>query len=176
MKCAIILFALGVASVSAQAQPVAGGYGPVNPFAASNPYAVAFNPYLSGIFGGAIGGTIGGSGVGVSGGVATAPPFAGLSIPVFFQSIVLQREAERLLTQVGFPTDLTERVQDVVADTQEGFAGCQTPGSLPWLQIRCVKPLLTAAKDQLKLIDDEWQARQAAAAASSTVAPSSAAA
>ncbi|XP_030371166.1 uncharacterized protein LOC115621614 [Scaptodrosophila lebanonensis] len=167
MKCAIVLFALGVASVNAMAQPAAGSYGPVNSFAASNPYANAFNPYLSG----AIGGTIGGSG----GGVVTAPPLAGFPIAVFFQAKVLIKEAERLLSQADFPADLANRIQDVGADAQKGFAGCQATATLPWLQIRCVKPLLTAAKDQLKLIDDEWQARQAAAAASSTMAPNRAA-
>jgi len=137
-----------------------------NPFAAANPYAAAFNPFLNGIFGGA--GT--GAAAGVAAPVAPAPLFGGASISSFFQSIVLQREAERLLSQPGFPTDLAERVQDVVAGSQESISGCNN-ATLPWLQIRCVKPLLTNAKNQLKLIDDEWQARLAA---STTASPAGA--
>jgi len=51
----------------------------------------------------------------------------------------------------------------VVATSEESISGCNN-ATLPWLQIRCVKPLLTTAKNQLKAIDDEWQARLAATA------------
>lgn len=85
--------------------------------------------------------------------------------------MVIQREAERLLAQPDFPADLSERVQDVVANSQEAIDKCNN-ATLPWLQIRCVKPLLTSAKNQLKTIDDEWQARLAAAA--TTAAPTAA--
>ncbi|XP_022230181.2 uncharacterized protein LOC111079339 [Drosophila obscura] len=161
MKIAIVLLVAGIVCANSQAAPAAiGGGGGIanNPFAAANPYAAAFNPFLNGLFGGA-----GAGGAGAP--VAATPPFGGASISSFFQSVVLQREAERLLSQPNFPTDLAERVQDVVANSQETIAGCSTPATLPWLQIRCVKPLLTSAKNELKLIDDEWQARQLAAAA-----------
>ncbi|XP_016959864.1 uncharacterized protein LOC108031159 [Drosophila biarmipes] len=166
MKFAIVLLAASIACISAQGpggpagNPLAG-----NPFAAANPYAAAFNPFLNGLFGGA--GT--GAAAGVAAPVAPSVPFGGASISSFFQSIVLQREAERLLSQPDFPTDLAERVQDVVATSQESISGCNN-ATFPWLQIRCVKPLLTNAKNQLKLIDDEWQARLAAATTASPAA------
>ncbi|KAH8280143.1 hypothetical protein KR018_010675, partial [Drosophila ironensis] len=137
-------------------------------FAAANPYAAAFNPFLNGVFGGA--GT--GAAAGVAGPVAPVAPFGGASISTFFQTVVIQREAERQLAQVDFPTDLAERVQEVVASSLEAIDGCNTTATLPWLQIRCVKPYVTAAKNQLKTIDDEFQARLAAAA---TAAPAPAA-
>ncbi|KAH8308256.1 hypothetical protein KR059_009198 [Drosophila kikkawai] len=166
MKFAIVLLAASIACASAQYPPAAPAGNPLtgNPFAAANPYAAAFNPFLNGIFGGA--GT--GAAAGVAAPVGPSAPFGGASISSFFQSIVLQREAERLLSQPGFPADLAERVQDVVANSEEAISSCNN-ATLPWLQIRCVKPLLTASKNQLKAIDDEWQARLAAA--SSTVAP-----
>ncbi|XP_017104830.1 uncharacterized protein [Drosophila bipectinata] len=160
MKFAIVLLVASIVCVSSQASPSGG----INPFAAANPYAAAFNPFLNGVFGGA--GT--GAAAGVAGPVAPVPPFGGASISTFFQSVVIQREAERLLAQPDFPADLSERVQDVVANSQEAIANCNN-ATLPWLQIRCVKPLLTSAKSQLKTIDDEWQARLAAAA--TTAAP-----
>ncbi|EDW24365.1 GL24111 [Drosophila persimilis] len=167
MKFAIVLLLASIACANSQAAPSGGGGIAINPFAAANPYAAAFNPFLNGLFGGA------GAGAGGAGApVAPTPPFGGASISSFFQSVVLQREAERLLSQPNFPTDLAERVQDVVANSQETIAGCSTTATLPWLQIRCVKPLLTSAKNELKLIDDEWQARQTAAA--SPAAPATA--
>ncbi|XP_017084726.2 uncharacterized protein LOC108117065 [Drosophila eugracilis] len=163
MKFAIFLLVASIACISAQApgapagNPLAG-----NPFAAANPYAAAFNPFLNGLFGGA--GT--GPAAGVAGPVAPSVPFGGISISSFFQTIVLQREAERLLSQPNFPTDLSERVLEVVANSEESINGCSNV-TLPWLQIRCAKPLLTTAKNQLKVIDDEWQARLAAATTAS---------
>ncbi|EDV48550.1 uncharacterized protein LOC6553881 [Drosophila erecta] len=167
MKFAIVLLAASIACISAQG-PAAPAGNPLagNPFAAANPYAAAFNPFLNGIFGGA--GT--GAAAGVAAPVAPSAPFGGASVSSFFQSIVLQREAERLLSQPDFPTDLAERVQDVVATSQESISGCDNT-TLPWLQIRCVKPLLTTAKNQLKAIDDEWQARLAAIASPAGAAP-----
>ncbi|SPP82640.1 uncharacterized protein LOC117585022 [Drosophila guanche] len=162
MKFAIVLLVASIACANSQVAPSPGGGIANNPFAAANPYAAAFNPFLNGLFGSA------GAGAGAGAPVAATPPFGGASISSFFQSVVLQREAERLLSQPNFPTDLAERVQDVVANSQETIAGCSTPATLPWLQIRCVKPLLTNAKNELKLIDDEWKARQAAAAAPAT--------
>ncbi|XP_017041022.1 uncharacterized protein LOC108087947 [Drosophila ficusphila] len=160
MKFAILLLAASIACISAQGPGglVAGNPLAGNPFAAANPYAAAFNPFLNGLFGGA--GT--GAAAGVAAPVAPSAPFGGASISSFFQAIVLQREAERLLSQPDFPTDLAERVQEVVASSQEAISGCDNV-TLPWLQIRCVKPLLSTAKNQLKVIDDEWQARLAAA-------------
>ncbi|XP_034487082.1 uncharacterized protein LOC117791437 [Drosophila innubila] len=169
MKFAIFLLA-AIVAVNAQAQPI-------NPYAAANPFAAAYNPYLNGLFGGGAAGA--GAGAGAAGGAAAAAPaapaaaagFGGFSISVFFQSVVLQREAERLLAQPDFPADLAERVQNALDKAQLGFANCDT-AILPWLQIRCVKPTLTLAKNELKAIDDEWQARLAA----TTAAPAKAAA
>ncbi|KAH8383438.1 hypothetical protein KR009_008614 [Drosophila setifemur] len=160
MKFAIVLLVASIACASTQAQPGAGGSPWAgNPFAAANPYAAAFNPFLNGVFGGA--GT--GAAAGVAGPVTpVAPPFGGASISTFFQTVVIQREAERLLAQPDFPADLSERVLEVVASAEEASSNCNN-AVLPWLQIRCVKPLLTTAKGQLKTIDDEWQARLAAA-------------
>ncbi|KAL7727120.1 hypothetical protein ACLKA6_016082 [Drosophila palustris] len=163
MKFAIVLLA-AIVVVNAQAPAL-------NPYAAANPFAQAYNPYLNGLFGGGAAG----AGPAVGGGAAPAAPaapaaagFGGFSISVFFQSVVLQREAERLLAQPNFPEDLAQRVQDTLDKAQLGFANCDT-AILPWLQIRCVKPTLTLAKNELKAIDDEWQARLAA---STTAAPS----
>ncbi|EDW83220.1 uncharacterized protein Dwil_GK22438 [Drosophila willistoni] len=158
MKFAIILLVASIAYVSAQAQPL-GGSG-ISPFAAANPYAAAFNPFLNGVFGG---------GAGAAGGAAAAPApsfgFGGASVSTFFQSVVLQREAERLLSQPNFPSDLADQVLEVVASSEESIANCGNV-ALPWLQIRCVKPLLNTAKNQFKVIDDEFKARQTAAASS----------
>lgn len=162
---------------SLQAQPV-GPFGVANPYAAANPFAAAYNPYLNGLFGG------GAAAAGASGAAAAAAPnaaapapapvgFGGFSVSSFFQSFVLQKEAERLRNQPDFPTDLSARVDAALADAELGFANCNT-ATLPWLQIRCVKPALTSAKNALKEIDDEWQARLLAA--SSTAAPRAAAA
>jgi len=101
--------------------------------------------------------------------------FGGFSISVFFQSLVLQKEADKLLSQPNFPADLAERVQSTLDAAQLGFANCDT-AILPWMQIRCIKPTLTLAKNELKAIDDEWQARLAATtAAPAPAAPKAAA-
>ncbi|XP_068156454.1 uncharacterized protein [Drosophila tropicalis] len=157
MKFAIILLVASIVYVSGQAQPF-GGSG-ISPFAAANPYAAAFNPFLNGVFGG-------GAAPGAAGGAGAAPAspsfgFGGASVSTFFQSVVLQREAERLLSQPNFPSDLADRVLEVVASSEESIANCGN-AALPWLQIRCVKPLLNTAKNQFKVIDDEFQARQTA--------------
>ncbi|KAH8312413.1 hypothetical protein KR044_010664, partial [Drosophila immigrans] len=134
-------------------------------FAAGNPFAAAYNPYLNGLFGGGAPGA-GSPAAGAAAPAAPAAPvasgFGGFSVSVFFQSFVLQKEADRLLAQPNFPADLAQRVQDTLDTAQLGFASCNT-ATLPWLQIRCVKPTLTAAKNELKAIDDEWQARLAVA-------------
>ncbi|XP_064549742.1 uncharacterized protein LOC135436174 [Drosophila montana] len=148
MKFAIVLLVASIACINAQVA--------ISPFAAANPFAAAYNPYLNGVFGGGAAGA-----ADPAGAPAAAPAFGGFSVSAFFQSIVLQKEADRLLNQPDFPADLAERVEQVLADAAVGFANC-TNATLPWLQIRCVKPALTAAKNELKLIDDEWQARQAA--------------
>ncbi|EDV91349.1 uncharacterized protein LOC6568407 [Drosophila grimshawi] len=157
MKFAIVLLVASIACINAQA---------FGPFAGGNPFAAAYNPYLNGVFGGGAAGL-----AGPSGAAAPALPsssFGGFSVSVFFQSVVLQKEADRQLNQVNFPADLADRIQTVLDNSQVGFANCDT-ATLPWMQIRCVKPAVTAAKDQLKAIDDEWKARQAASTAASTV-------
>lgn len=160
-----------------QAQPF-GPFGPGgNPYAAANPFAAAYNPYLNGLFGGgaAAAAAPAAPGAAPAAPAAAAPAapvaFGGFSVSSFFQSFVLQKEAERLLSQPDFPADLSARVEAALADAELGFANCNT-ATLPWLQIRCVKPALTAAKNALKEIDDEWQARLLAA--SSTAAPAAA--
>ncbi|EDW15089.1 uncharacterized protein LOC6573560 [Drosophila mojavensis] len=164
MKFAIVLLVASVACINAQA---------FGPFAGANPFAAAFNPYLNGVFGGAApgaGAVVGGAPAGPAAVVPpAAAPFGGFSVSSFFQSIVLQKEADRLLNQPNFPADLSERVLDVLANAELAFANCNT-ATLPWLQIRCVKPALTTAKNDLKLIDDEWQARLAATTAAAVAA------
>lgn len=88
---------------------------------------------------------------------------------------MLQSEADRLLSQPNFPADLAERVLNVLSNAELAFANCNT-ATMPWLQIRCVKPALTTAKNDLKLIDDEWQARLAATTAAPAPAPAAGAA
>ncbi|EDW58634.1 uncharacterized protein [Drosophila virilis] len=159
MKFAIVVLVASIACINAQVA--------ISPFAAANPFAAAYNPYLNGVFGGGAVGPAGAAAPAAPAAPAAAAPFGGFSVSAFFQSIVLQKEADRLLNQPDFPADLAERVENVLADAALGFANC-TNATLPWLQIRCVKPALTNAKNELKLIDDEWQARQAA---STTAAP-----
>lgn len=147
---------------------------PFNSFAAANPFAAAYNPYLNGLFGGGAAAPGAAPGAAAAAPAAGAPPaaapFGGFSVSAFFQSIVLQKEADRLLSQPNFPADLQDRVQATLETAETGFVNCNT-ATLPWLQIRCVKPALTAAKNELKAIDDEWQARLLA---SSTAAPAAA--
>ncbi|ALC46057.1 CG14292 [Drosophila busckii] len=165
MKFAILLLAVTIACANAQG-PVFGG------FAAANPYASAFNPYLNGMFANGPPGAAAAPGAAPAA-PAVAPPaptFGGFSVTAFFQSVVLQKEAEKLLNQPNFPADLAERVQDVMTNTQTSFANCGT-AVLPWMQIRCIKPILMAAKNELKAIDDEFQARLAATTAAPAAAP-----
>lgn len=121
---------------------------------------------MNGLFGGAAPGA-GAGAVGAAPAAPAAPTkggFGGFSISIFFQSVVLQREADRQLAQPDFPADLAERVQNTLDKAQLGLTNCDG-ATLPWMQIRCVKPTLTMAKNELKAIDDEWKARQAATTA-----------
>lgn len=107
-----------------------------------------------------------GMGMGGMGGMMTgvSPPFGGLSPATFFQVVVLQSEAEKLLSKPDLPEDLRQRALEVMANANEGFESCNTPTVLPWLQIRCASMQMSVVKNQLKAIDAEATARALAAA------------
>lgn len=97
--------------------------------------------------------------------------FGGLSPGQFFQSVILQAEADKLLTDPDLPEDLRQRVLDTVANAEAGFNNCSTLATLPWIQIRCSALQLKQSKNELKAIENEAIARAQAAAAASTSAP-----
>ncbi|KAI8130694.1 hypothetical protein FF38_02738 [Lucilia cuprina] len=90
--------------------------------------------------------------------------FAGLSPGQFFQNIVLQSEAEKLLVNPDLPDDLRQRVLDSMANAEQGFNNCSTAVTLPWMQIRCSALQLQRSKNELKAIENEATARAQAAA------------
>jgi len=106
-----------------------------------------------------------GSGLGIGG----IGGIAGLGFPTsqFFQDIVLQAEAQKLLIQSGLPEDLRQRVADVLANAETGFNNCNTIATLPWIRIRCVMLQLQKSKNELKAIEDEALARAATTTAAS---------
>lgn len=106
----------------------------------------------------------------MGGGFAVGPKagFGGLSPGQFFQTIVLEAEAGKLLSRPDLPEDLRQRVLDTMANAEQGFNNCSTIGTLPWLQIRCAALQLQKSKNELKVIENEAIARAQAAA---TAAP-----
>lgn len=103
--------------------------------------------------------------------LGSKPGFAGLSPGQFFQNVVLQAEAGKLLANPDLPEDLKQRVLDTMANAEEGFNSCSTLVTLPWMQIRCSALQLQKSKNELKAIENEATARAQAAATSSTSAP-----
>lgn len=100
--------------------------------------------------------------------------FAGLSPGQFFQTIVLQFEAEKLLINPDLPEDLRERVLDSMANAEQGFNNCSTLVTLPWMQIRCSVLQLQRSKNELKAIENEAAARAQAVTGAGPVEGSSA--
>lgn len=96
--------------------------------------------------------------------------FGGIPPGQFFQTIVLQSEAEKLLINPDLPEDLRQRVLDTMTNAEQGFSNCGTTGTLPWMQIRCSALQLQKSKNELKAIDNEATARAQAAAASTVSA------
>ncbi|XP_036325194.1 uncharacterized protein LOC118738375 [Rhagoletis pomonella] len=95
-----------------------------------------------------------GLGLGLGIGRAGPPP------PEFFQNVVLNAEAQKLLTTPGeLPADLQQRVQDTLGNAELGFNSCSTVSTLPWFQMRCVALQLSKSKAELKAIDDEAKVR-----------------
>lgn len=97
-------------------------------------------------------------------GVGLKVPFAGLSPGQFFQSIVIQSEAEKLLVNPDLPEDLRQRVLDSMANSEQAFNNCAITPTLPWMQIRCSALQLQKSKNELKVIENEATARAQAAA------------
>ncbi|KAM7361115.1 uncharacterized protein ACRADG_009940 [Cochliomyia hominivorax] len=96
--------------------------------------------------------------------------FAGLTPGQFFQSVVLQSEAEKLLVRPDLPEDLRQRVLDTMTNAEQSFNNCSTAVTLPWMQIRCSALQLQISKNELKAIENEANARaQAVATATNAV-------
>ncbi|XP_013113753.1 uncharacterized protein LOC106091688 [Stomoxys calcitrans] len=100
--------------------------------------------------------------------------FGGIPPGQFFQTIVLQSEAEKLLVNPDLPEDLRQRVLDSMSNAEEGFNNCGTTGTLPWMQIRCSALQLQKSKTELKAIENEATARAQAAANAAAAAASTA--
>ncbi|XP_075163927.1 uncharacterized protein LOC142236554 [Haematobia irritans] len=96
-----------------------------------------------------------GMGMGMGFGMGMKTPFAGMLPGQFFQTVVLQSEAGKLLLSPDLPEDLRQRVLDTVTLAEEGFANCSAPGALPWMQIRCSAFQLQKSKNELKAIENE---------------------
>ncbi|XP_061391019.1 uncharacterized protein LOC133326383 [Musca vetustissima] len=105
--------------------------------------------------------------------------FAGLSPAQFYQSLVLQKEAGKLLVRPDLPEDLRQRVFDTMARAEQSLNQCSgtpdaaaaAPGAapatptLPWVQIQCSALQMKIYKNQLKVIKSEANARAMAATA-----------
>uniref|UniRef100_A0A1A9W5T5 Uncharacterized protein n=1 Tax=Glossina brevipalpis TaxID=37001 RepID=A0A1A9W5T5_9MUSC len=110
-----------------------------------------------------------GMGAGMGMGMGMPPsPFGGLSAGYFFQVVVLQTEAEKLLSKPDLPEDLRQRVMDILSNSGEAFDSCSTVAPLPWLQIRCASMQMKTIKNQLKAIEAEATARAQLAASAGT--------
>ncbi|XP_053947278.1 uncharacterized protein LOC129238827 [Anastrepha obliqua] len=99
-----------------------------------------------------------GLGLGIGIGRLGPPP------PEFFQNVVLNSEAQKLLATPDLPADLQQRVLDTMSSSELGFTSCSTVTTLPWFQMRCVALQLSKSKAELKAIDDEAKARAQAVA------------
>lgn len=99
---------------------------------------------------------------------------AGPPPPQFFQNVILNAEAQKVLVTPGLPADLQQRVQDTLSNSESGFNNCGTVSTLPWFQMRCVALQLSKSKAELKAIDDEAKARAQAAATAEASAPAAA--
>lgn len=104
---------------------------------------------------------------GMGSGMGMAMPFGGLSPAYFFQVVVLQAEAEKLLSKPDLPEDLRQRAMDVMSNAGEAFETCNTLTVLPWMQIRCASTQMKLVKNQLKAIENEATARATAEAVTS---------
>ncbi|XP_039948229.1 uncharacterized protein LOC126767658 [Bactrocera neohumeralis] len=107
-------------------------------------------------------------GLGLGIGRAGPPP------PEFFQNVILNAEAQKVLATPSLPADLQQRVQDTLSNSQSGLNNCSTLTTLPWFQMRCVALQLSKSKAELKAIDDEAKARAQAAATAEASAPAAA--
>lgn len=94
--------------------------------------------------------------------------------PQFFQNVILNAEAQKVLATSSLPADLQQRVQDTLNNSETGFNNCSTVSVLPWFQMRCVALQLSKSKAELKAIDDEANVRAQAAATAEASAPAAA--
>ncbi|XP_005178917.1 uncharacterized protein LOC131800838 [Musca domestica] len=103
--------------------------------------------------------------------------FAGVSPGQFYQTMILQKEAGKLLIRPDLPQDLRQRVLDIMTSAEQGLNKCNAPEAttgtgtgaatptLPWMQIQCSALQMKLYKNQLKVIKNEANARAAAATA-----------
>ncbi|XP_073820476.1 uncharacterized protein [Musca autumnalis] len=111
--------------------------------------------------------------------------FAGVSPGQFYQTMILQKEAGKLLVRPDLPDDLRQRVMETMARTEQALNKCNAPAEpattvatgpstaaaaagpviLPWMQIQCSALQMKLYKSQLKAIKYEANARAIAARA-----------
>ncbi|XP_073820477.1 uncharacterized protein [Musca autumnalis] len=113
--------------------------------------------------------------------------FAGVSPGQFYQTMVLQKEAGKLLVRPDLPDDLRQRVMDTMTSSEQALNKCNAPAEPatgtaaaattgtdaattgpaipPWMQIQCSALQMKLYKNQLKAIKNEANARAIAATA-----------
>ncbi|XP_037954808.1 uncharacterized protein LOC119685011 [Teleopsis dalmanni] len=89
--------------------------------------------------------------------------FTGYPPVQFFNDVILQSQAQKLLATPGFPLDLHQRVEEILTNSEEEIKNCDN--TIPfWFTMRCLSLAVKKSSNQLKEIENEFNARLAAAA------------